>query len=180
VVGDTGLLSAVIKASMTGAGREELFVDPRPFNADDDLYSVTRDAVVSIPDSILRRRTAVVTSLGLKTVDAIQVGQNARCPGVFVGIVKDTTAKDSVHAGCPRASFYVLAVGLPRPGTGPLPNGEIYDRQNVRAAKGYNAVRVILTDMGFTGSSVHACDYILQFSGGKWTVVRNVSLMYIE
>jgi hypothetical protein len=178
---DTAMLRAVLRAAMTEPGRGEIKVDPRPFNDNDGLYSVSSEAVVTIPDSILRRRTAVINALGLSTVDATVVGQNARCPGVFVGVADQTPdRKDSAHAECPRRQFYVLAIGLPRAGTVQLPNGEVYDRTNVRAGHGYWAVRVIRTNMGPTGSSVHASDYVVQNARGKWEVVKVVGLMYTE
>jgi hypothetical protein len=178
--GDTNLLSAILKAAIADAGREELRVDPRPLVAHAELYTVQSEDIAPVSRAVVRRRTAVIRAAGLRTVDATKVGQNKDCPGVFVIVQHDSLGNSNTHAGCPKEAFDVLAVALPIPGRDVLPGDEVYDRDVERAARGYWAARVIQTNLGPGGSSVKASDYVLAKRAGSWVVIKIVGLMYVE
>jgi hypothetical protein len=177
---DTSLLSAILKAAISEAGRVELRVDPRPLVADSELGDVQPGLIVPVSPAVLRRRTAVIRAAGLRTIDATKVGQNLTCRGVFVIDSPDSLGNKTRHVGCPKEPLDVLAVALPRPGRDVLPRDEVYDRDVERAARGYWAVRVIQTSLGPGGSSLKASDYVLAKRAGSWVVVKIVVLSYSE
>jgi hypothetical protein len=177
---DTSLLSAILKAAISDAGRVELRVDPRPLVADPELYTVQSEAIAPVSALVVRRRSDVIQAAGLRTIDATIVNQNSKCPGTFVIGKLDSLHHSNSHVGCPEEPFYVLAVGLPRPGSDALAEDEVYDRDTEKAGRGYWAARVIRTLIGPGGSSVHASDYVLEKRAGTWVVVKIVGLMYIE
>ena len=169
---DTNLLSAILRAAISDAGRVELRVDPRPLVADSELYDVQPGAFFPVSPAVMRRRTGAIRAAGLRTVDATKMGQNKDCPGIFV-ISKR-------HDRCPIEALDVLAVGLPRPGRDVLPGDQVYDRDVERAALGYWAARVIRTGLGQGGSSLYASDYVLAKRAGRWVVIKIVGLAYSE
>lgn len=177
---DTSLLSVILKAAISEAGRLELRVDPRPLVAFPEQYDVQPEAIARISPAVARRRNAIIRAAGLRTVDATKVGLNEDCPGVFVMGRPDSLGHSDTHAGCPKEAFYVLAIALPRPGRDVLPVDEVYDRDTETAARGYWAARVIRTNVGPGGSSVYASDYVLAKRAGSWVVVKIVGLMYTE
>ncbi len=165
---DTGLLSAILRAAISGAGGGELRVDPRPLVADSEVDGVEPQVIASVSPAVLRQRTAVIRAAGLRTVDATKVGQNLTCRGVFVIDLPDSLGNSTRHVGCPKEALDVLAVALPRAGRDVLPGHEVYDRDVERAARGYWAARVIQTSLGPGGSSVKASDYVLAKRAGTW------------
>jgi hypothetical protein len=177
---DTNLLSAILKAAISGAGRLELRVDPRPLVADSGQYDVQPAAIAPVSPAVVRRRTAVIRAAGLRTVDATKVGQNKDCPGIFVIGQPDSLGIINSHDRCPKEAFYVLSVGLPRPGRDVLPGDEVYDRDVERVARGYWAARVIQTYLGPGGSSLKTSDYVLAKRGGTWVVIKIVVLAFSE
>ncbi len=178
---DTSLLSAILRAAISDAGRVDLRVDPRPLVADSELGSVQPGVIVPVSPAVLRRRTAVIRAAGLRTVDARKVGQNKDCPGMFVIGKRDWFGiPTNSHDRCPKEALDVLAVALPRPGRDVLPGGEVYDRDVERAARGYWAARVLQTSLGPGGSSLKASDYVLARRAGTWVVIKIVGLAYSE
>jgi hypothetical protein len=152
-------------------------VDPRPLRADEWIHSVEDQHIVEVADSVSAVRSAILRSLGLSTVDALHVGQNRECPGIMVP--SDDTLFD-VHRTCPRKPFTVIAIALPRPGDSHIPTNQVYDRERMRAAHGYSAVRVIRTALGPGGSSVLVSDFVMARTESGWRFVRAVPLMDIE
>lgn len=178
---DAQLLSAILKAAISDAGRADLRVDPRPLVANRELETVEPGAIAPVSALVVRRRTAVIRAAGLRTVDATRLNQNSDCPGVFVIDEPDSLGHtDDKHVGCPKESFAVLAVGPPRPGSAVLAGDGVYDRGSGTAARGYWAARVIRTSLGPGGSSVYASDYVLAKRAGMWVVIKIVGRSYTE
>ena len=177
---DTSLLSAILKAAKSDAGKGDLRVDPRPLVADAGRYTVQPEAIAPVSPIIVRRRAAVIRAAGLRTADATRENQSKDCPGTLVIEHSDSLGRTNSHAGCPEEPYSILAVGLPRPGSKVLAGEEVYDRDVESAALGYWAARVIRTSLGPGGSSVHASDYVLARRAGSWVVIKTVGLMYVE
>ncbi len=180
---DTEVLSLILKAAISDAGRGDLRVDPRPLIADAaELYTVQSEAIAPVSALIVRRRTAVIRAAGLRMVDTMIVNQSRNCPGALVISEPDSLGHiDDRHViGCPEEPFAVLAVGPPRPGSAVLPGDQVYDRDAETAARGYWAARVIRTTLGHGRSSVYAADYVLAKRAGTWVVIKIVGLMYVE
>jgi hypothetical protein len=176
---DTSLLSAILRAAISDAGRQDLRVDPRPLVAFPKRNDVHPAAIAEISSAVTNLRTAIISAAGLRTVDAVKVGQTLDCRGIFAIGATDSLGH-SYHAGCPTEAFDVLAIALPRPGCDVLPGDEVYDRDTERAARGYWAARVIRTSVGSGGSVVYSADYVLAKRAGSWEVIKIVGLMYLE
>lgn len=177
---DTSLLSAILKAAMSDAGRQDLHVDPRPLVAFPKQNDVHPEAIAGISAAITNLRTAVIRAAGLRTVDATKVGQTEDCRGIFAIGETDSLGQSDYHSGCPKESFDVLAIALPRPGCDVLPGEAVYDRDSESAARGYWAARVIRTTVGPGGSVVYSADYVLAKRAGSWVVITIVGLLYLE
>lgn len=177
---DTSLLSAILRAAKSDAGRQELHVDPRPLVAFPEQYDVNPEAIAGISPAVANLRAGVIRAAGLRIVDATKVGQTDDCRGIFVIGGTDWLGQSGFHAGCPKQPFGVLAIALPRPGRDALPGDEVYDRDTESAARGYWAARVIRTSLGSGGSVVYAADYVLAMRAGSWEVIKVVGLMYLE
>lgn len=182
IAADTSLLSAILKAAISDPGRGggDLRVDPRPLIAEGGI-GVYPETFAPVSALVVRLRTAVIHSAGLRTVDATKVNQNIECRGVFVRDQRDSLGHlHDVHAGCPKETIDVLAVGLPRPGSSVLAPDKVYDSATEMAARGYWAARVMITTLGRGGSSLFASDYVLARRAGTWVVVKMVGLSYSE
>lgn len=180
VAADTSLLSAILQAAVSDAGRQVLLVDPRPLVAFPKRNDVHQEAIAGISPAVTDLRTAVIRAAGLRTVDATKVGQTMDCRGIFAIGGTDSLGQSDYHAGCPKEAFDVLAIALPRPGCGVLPGEEVYDRDTETAARGYWAARVIRTTVGPRGSVVYSADYVLAKRAGSWEVIKIVGLLYLE
>jgi len=154
-----------------------LRVDPRPLLSMDALLDGnSEEAFLGVPQSVLDSRMAVLRSIPVKTIDAAAVNQNAKCPSAFRGA--DSSGADP-HAGCPKEDFFVLAIGLPRPGTATIPTGGAY-RRDVGAAIGSAAVLVVQTNIGPGGASVTILDCVLKRAGPGWEFVTCIPLSDID
>lgn len=174
---DTALLTAIARAVRSEAGWQRLVVDPRPLRPDSQLFEVSGANFARTSREVLLAREAALRNMQVEPGDAIALGQNERCPGIFV--LPERRGHDP-HARCPREASYVVAVGLPRPGTGRLPSEEIYDRSRTLAAEGYWAVRVVRTFVGPGGSSLTYYDYVVQKEDTGWRFIKAVTLFHSE
>jgi len=179
---DNAVLSAILKAAASDAGRGDLRVDPRPLIVDAALYSVQPEAMAHASPVVVRRRTAVINAAGFKTVDTTIVNQSRNCPGSLVTRPLDSLGRvdDKRVVGCPEKPFAVIAVGPLRPGSAVLPQDQVYDRDTETAARGYWAARVIRTTLGRGRSRAYAADYVLAKRAGTWVVIKIVGLMNVE
>lgn len=178
---DTSLMSAILNAAISDIRGGRLRVDPRPLIAREGLEEVRSEDIASISPAVVRLRTAAIRTLGLSIVDATKVNQNRKCPGAFVLGKPDSLGHHTdAHEGCPKESFYVMAIGLPRPGVALLAPDSVYDRETEKAARGYWAARVIRTAMGPGGSNLNVSDYVLTRRTGTWVVIKMVGLSYSE
>ena len=174
---DTALLTAIVRAVRSEAGPLRLFVDPRPLRPDSQLFEVTRAKFGRTSPEVLQAREAALRNMHVEPGDAVALGGNARCPGIFV---LPERPGHNPHAQCPGERRYVVAVGLPRPGMGRLPNGGVYDRDRMLAAEGYSAVRVVRTIVTPEGSSLAYYDYVMQKQAGGWKFVQAAGLLHVE
>jgi hypothetical protein len=180
---DADVLSAILKAALSDAGRVDLRVDPRPLIADAAyLYTVRPEVLASVSASIVQGRADIIRAAGLRIVDTTVVNQSRECPGALVISQRDSLGhvNDKHVVGCPEEPFAVVAVGPPRPGSAVVPEDQVYDRATETAARRYWAARVIRTTLGHGRSSVYAADYVLAERSGKWVVIKIVGLMYSE
>jgi hypothetical protein len=145
-----------------------LNVDPRPLRPEAETE---KDGFARLPPAILRARERALRDTHVQLRDPLALGQNERCPGMFVMPAKDG---DDPHAGCPLKDIYVVAVGLPRAGTTRLPAGQVY-KLGAGAAEGYWAVRVIGSIVGTGGSVAAAYDYVMKEDAG-WNLIEAVPL----
>jgi hypothetical protein len=178
---DTSLLSAILTAAMSDLRGEKLRVDPRPLVAREGVEEVRSEDIASISPAVASLRAAIIRAFGLRTVDATKVNQNRDCPGALVLGKPDSLGRHTnAHVGCTKESFYVLAIGLPRPGRDLLARDSVYDRDNERAGRGYWSARVIRTAIGPGGSNLNVSDYVLTRRTGTWVVIRIIGLSYSE
>ncbi len=155
----------------------ELRVDPRPLLSMDALLDGnSEEAFLGVPQSVLDSRIAVLRSIPVKTNDAAAVNMSEKCQSAWRAA--DSSGTDP-HAGCPKEDFYVLAIGLPRPGTATIPTGGVY-RRDVGAARGYTAVTVVRTNIGPGGAGVTIFVCILKRAGPGWEFVTCIPLSYYD
>jgi hypothetical protein len=180
---DTVALSAILKFAAADTAPIDLSVDPRPLTANAAFqYEIEAQAIARVSDDVIRRRTEVIRTAGLRVADTTMVNQSRKCPGVLVISPPDSLGRVDAKRvpGCPEGSFDVLAVGPLRPGSAILPGDSVYDRGTETAAHGYWAARVILLGVGHGRSSTLAADYVLAYRAGTWVVIKKVGLMYSD
>jgi hypothetical protein len=169
---DAALLSLVVRAARALSRERRVVADPRPLRPTGEFEWITAASFAAVPQAVLEARAAALRRAGVELGDALALGQNEACPGVFV-LAKD--ASDKPHAGCPKEHVYVLAVGLPRAGTARLLAGQVYEL-TAGAAEGYWAVRVIATLLTRGGSSLTGYDYVVKKEPAGWRLIKTVAL----
>lgn len=175
---DLNLLSVILQAATTDAGRADLRIDPRPMNADAGNLTAISEAMLRLPAAVLSRRVAVIRAAGLRTIDATHVGREEGCLGTFVIGSPDARGVSHAHDDCPSKQFATLVIGLPRPEVDCKGFVEPNAGSSQPVAEGQWVSRVIRTTFAPTGSTVYAADYVLARRSGKWNVVKIVGLLF--
>lgn len=172
---DTSLLGAVVREIKAAAGKVQVRVDPRPLRPAYGILEVTHDSFLRIPEDVLELRRAFLLAMGIESVDAAIIGQNERCAGD--GYIRDKDEVDP-HAGCPAQPLYVVALGLPQPGSEVLPENRPYEKFGRGPGFGFWALRVVGTSLSKSGSSVTTYDYVLRLTPEKqWQFVEKHALI---
>jgi hypothetical protein len=174
---DMALFSVVVRAVRSDARAYRVIVDPRPLPADSRYVAITHANFARIPPAVLQARERAIRAEQVEPGDAVALGDNATCPGVFVFPERPG---DDPHARCPKQPRYVVVIGLPRAGTARLPTGEVYDRSRKLAAEGHWAVRVVATVVGPAGWNQTEYDYVMKKEDARWTLVAVVLLSVTE
>ena len=159
-VRDTATFAEVLRAlvSDTSYGVRPIVADPRPLKGGDNVMDAVPSSYAPVTGTELLARRVVMRELGVESGDA---SFPAWCGGVLITAIKSS---DPAFAGCPSRGRVVVAIGLPRVG----------DRTTKvsRADPRWRTVRVIIAGIGPEGISADIRDYVLEGTGGAWTVAK--------
>jgi len=152
---EASAFAAVVRRALSEGG--PLLVDPRPLRADGDITFVTAATRADSSAEFLARRETL-RSMGVVEGDA---AIPPRCVGY-----EFPSADPEARSGCPLTPRRVLAVGIPRAGdvlTDSLPTTFRHPRWSIRA---------VIAEMDRGGFAYRSNDYVLEESGGRWTVLK--------
>lgn len=186
---DTTLFAAVLRHIVEGSGGKAVRVDPRPLHADPAIVELTRSVahavpgrvttrdnpLASVPRRTVARRSRSIARLGLREADAFSY---PGCPGILLSAPVLNRPQPRARGECPPEEFAAVILGIPRSG------GAYWPRnldQRAETRPGAWTVRVITRDLGPSGASLTADDYVAERDeSGSWRITKVVSLLIIE
>lgn len=164
---DVDAFAAVIGALRNGTRPRTISVDVTPLRSSPPATEISRDTRLTVPQPELETRRALAAKHGFGVGDA-------QAPANCGGIMRPYSPEDT-HRGCPREqdrAYIVATAAAPRLDSLPEMFGP-------RAPAGWY-LRVIATSIGSHGYSQRIDDFLLERRSGKWTVVREYPVGYIE
>lgn len=174
---DPALFREVVLAIKEHVGPEPLAIDPRPLIADPAVLYARDDTRAPASANEIASRRAVLHDLGIP--ETSDNGGYGDCPGVMVP-PPPPPGVDRKKVSCPPTRSFVVNVGLPRPGGAYLPPPGAIDEREIGRAKGYVAVRALVTSRGPEGVSKTAYDLVMARDSRDWKLVKKVALYFFE
>lgn len=186
---DTTLFGAVLRHIVEGSGGKAVRVDPRPLHPDPAIVELRRSVADAVPGRVttrddplaaatrraVSRRSREIARLGLRETD---VYGYPNCTGVLWSAPVLNRAEPRARSDCPAEEFAAVILAIPRSGGAYWP-GNVDQRREAPA--GAWTVRVIGRELGPSGASSTADDYVAQRLGaGGWRIIKVVSLLIVE
>lgn len=172
---DAGAFEVIVRVARDSERGLPFRVDPRPVSVDAGS-ELTMPSVIPGSDAVTAARLQVLRQLQMDTVDATVIGLKQSCPGFLTPINEaDTATIANGYPGCPRERFYVLGVGIPRPGVDSVLRADLPD------TKAMWTVRVMRSRVSPFGADRRVYEYVLERQDQQpWRFVRSFLLYLVE